>query len=156
MIRLLLSLALVTLMIGCSRTASTGASGLITDRGIFPSPSGASQLVIGSKSNSLVDYKIINAVTKKDFFPDNLFSDAMRWAAFWQDDDTLWVHSSDIGLSVWKRDPQGDFTQEWLGTRSELIPSIPTEIWDFLPSSTKRQWEPLRKQASGGNGGQAR
>ena len=105
-------------------------------------------MVIGSKPKSLVDYRIVNVATQKEFVPDRLFSDAMRWAAFWQDDDTLWVHSSDIGLSVWKRDSQGGFSQEWLGERSELVPSIPAAVWEFLPSSLKRQWEPLRKQNS--------
>jgi hypothetical protein len=105
-------------------------------------------LVIGSKAKSLVDYKIVHAATNREYSPENLFSDAMQWAAFWQDDDTLWVRSSDIGLSVWKWDPQGGFSQEWLGPSSMLVPSVPAEIWDILPSSIKRQWEPLRKQRS--------
>ena len=148
MTRFLPTLLLLVLLSGCTRSGSTGTGGLITDRGAFPSPSGSSQLVIGSKPKSLVDYRIVSVATKKESVPDRLFSDAMRWAAFWQDDDTLWIHSSDLGLSVWKRDPQGSFSQEWLGERSELVASIPAEMWDFLPSSLKRQWEPLRKQNS--------
>jgi hypothetical protein len=105
-------------------------------------------LVIGSKPKSLVDYRIVDVATQKESSPDRLFSDAMRWAAFWQDDDTLWVHSSDIGLSVWRRGAQGSFSQVWLGEKSELVPTIPAEIWDFLPSSFKRPWDSLRKQIS--------
>lgn len=104
--------------------------------------------MISSESESLVGYKIVNVATMKEFAPDRLFSKSMRWAAFWQDDNTLWVHSSDIGLSVWKRDSRGRFSQEWLAEGSELVSSIPAEIWDFLPSSLRRKWEPLRKQDS--------
>lgn len=152
MTRLVPMLLLVMLLSACSRSGSTGTGGLITNRGTFPSPSGSSHLVIGSKSKSLVDYKIVDVSTKKASGPDHLFSDAMRWAAFWQDDDTLWVHSSDIGLSVWRREAQGSFSQVWLGEKSELVPTIPAEIWDFLPSGLKRQWDSLRKQNSEPNG----
>ena len=148
MTRILPTLFLVVSLSACSRSGSTATGGIITDRGTFPSPSGSYQLVIGSKPESLVDYRIVNVATKKEFTPDRQFSDAMRWAAFWQDDDTLWVHSSDIGLSVWKRNSQGVFSQEWLGERSELVRTIPKELWSVLPSTLKRRWEPLRKQNS--------
>ena len=136
------------LMSACSRDVPTRGDGLISDRGVFSSPSGSSQLVVGSSSKSLVDYKIVDVETKREFKPNFLFSDAMRWAAFWQDDDTLWVQSSDIGLSVWKRDTQGDFSHILLGERKEMIQNIPTEIWDFMPSSSKRRWEQLRNPES--------
>ena len=148
MTRLITTFLLVVLLSSCSRRGSVTTGPLIKDRGTFPSPSGSSQLVISSKSRSLVDYKIVDVATKKEFAPDHLFSDAMRWAAFWQDDDTLWVHSSDIGLSVWQRDPQHGFSQVWLGKENELVPTIPDEIWDSLPSSSQRQWRNLRKKAS--------
>jgi len=148
MTRLFPSLFLVVLLAACSRSESTNTRELITDRGSFPSPSGSYQLVIGSKSKSLVDYKIVNVATKEEFTPKHLFSDTMRWAAFWEDDNALWIHSSDIGLSVWKRDSRGGFSQEWLGKKSDLVPTIPTELWAFLPSSLKRKWEPLRRQNS--------
>ena len=148
MTRVFPTFLIVVLLSACSQSGSIGTDDLITDRGVFPSPSGSSQLVIGSKAKSLVDYKIVDVATKKESAPDRLFSDAMRWAAFWQDDDMLWVHSSDIGLSVWRRESQGGFSQEWLDERSELVASVPAEIWDFLPSSLKRQWEPLRNRTS--------
>lgn len=130
------------------RYGSTEKGGLIAERGVFPSPSRAYQVEIGSKSWSLVDYKIVNVATKQEYSPKYLFSDAMQWAAYWQDDDTLWVDSSDIGLSVWKRNSQGAFSHEWLGKESDLVPTIPAEIWNFLPSCLKHQWEPLRQHKS--------
>jgi len=145
--RVVLLLFLIVTLIGCSRGGFTGGNKLITKRGTFPSPLGTSQLVVGSKSASLVDYKIADDTTRKEYRPAMLFSDVMRWAAFWENDHTLWVHSNDIGLSVWKRGSTGEFSQEWLGEESKLIPSIPPEIWDFLASSSKRQWEPFRKQS---------
>ena len=142
------TLALLLLLSACSRNSVPGKGGLITERGAFPSPSGAFRLEIGSKSQSLVDYRIVDVATGRESRPDHLFSDAMRWGAFWQADDTLWVHSSDIGLSVWKRDAQGSWVQEWIGGRLEWIPRIPGQVWDFLPSSYKREWAALRKQNS--------
>lgn len=145
MTRLIPMLLLAAILTGCSRGGATRNARLITKQGTFPSPSGTFQLVIGSKPESLVDYKIVEIATQKEFVPDRLFSSVMRWAAYWQDDNTLWVHSSDIGLSVWRRDWRGGFYQVWLGERSELIPIIPPEVWDFLPSSLRRQWNSLRK-----------
>jgi len=139
-------LLLLVLLSAC--TQNVPDDGVITDRGIFPSPSGSSHLIIEYKSKSLVDYKIVDITTRKEFAPDKPFSNAMRWAAFWQDDDTLWVHSSDIGLSVWKRDSDGIFTQEWPGERTELVHSIPDDLWEFIPSSIKRQWESLHDHDS--------
>lgn len=152
MTRVFPTFLLMVVLSACSRSGSTATGGLIMHRGTFSSPSGSYKLVIGSKPKSLVDYRIVNIARRKESTPDRLFSDAMRWAAYWQDDDTLWVHSSEIVLSVWKRDSRGGFSQQWLGEGSKLVPSRPAEIWDFLPSSLKRQWEPFRKQNSEPNG----
>ena len=136
------------LLYGCAPSSPSASSNLVTDRGTFPSPSGAYELVIGSKSKSLVDYKIVSVATKQEFAPENLFSDTMRWAAFWENDKALWVHSSDIGLSVWKADSSDAYTQSWVGRDTSLVPAIPQELWDFLPSSSKRQWAALRQPNS--------
>lgn len=139
MTRLLTTFLLIVLLSACSRSGPATPGRLITSQGTFPSPSGLSQLVIGHKSRSLIDYKIVEVATKKESAPEHLFSEAMRWAAFWQDDDTLWVHSSDIGLSVWRRDSQRGFSQVWIGKDSALVPTIPPEIWEYMPSSSKRR-----------------
>jgi hypothetical protein len=100
--------------------------------------------VIFLESETRVNYRIVDTANQDEFRPGMHFSHLMRWAAFWQDDDTLWVHSSDIGLSVWKRDSQHRFSQEWLYQRSHLVSDIPIELWDYLPSSLRRQWESQR------------
>lgn len=41
---------------------------------------------------------------------------------------------------------RGRFTQEWLGSASDSVPTMPAEVWAFLPSSLQRQWAPLRRQ----------
>lgn len=135
----------VMFLYSCAPSRPSASSNLVTDRGTFPSPSATYELVIGSKSKSLVDYKIVSVATKQEFAPESLFSDAMRWAAFWENDEALWVHSSDIGLSVWKADSSGMFTQTGVGRNPSLVAKIPQELWDFLPSSSKRQWAALRQ-----------
>jgi hypothetical protein len=132
----------------CSQSGSTTTGRLITSRGTFMSPSGTYQLVISSRSKSFVDYKIINVATKEEVAPKNLFSDVMRWAAYWEDDNTIWVYSSDIGTSVWRQNSKEGFSQEWLGERPELVSRIPAELWSFMPSSLRRRWEPLHQKIS--------
>lgn len=100
----------LSLFVGCT-SSGPSAGKLIRKRGTFPSPGGTYDLVIGKKSRSLVDYKIVELSSNQEFAPKHLFSDAMRWAAFWENDSVLWVHSSDIGLSVWKADSAGTFSQ---------------------------------------------
>jgi len=133
-------LAAGLLLQACSPPSPSASSNLIKRRGSYPSPGGSYSLEIGRKSTSLVDYKIVSVSTRKEFAPKDLFSDAMRWAAFWENEGALWVHSSDMGISVWQADKNGDFTQTWLGPNSELVPKIPQEVWDYMPSSTHRHW----------------
>ena len=144
--RQVLTVFLVALLTACSRKDPVASSSLITQRGSFPSPSGSYQLVIGTKSRSLVDYKIVNVATKQEFAPEHHFSDAMRWAACWQKGDVLWIYSGDIGSSVWRRDTKGVFTEESLADKPELIRAIPAELWSFMPSSLKIRWERFRRQ----------
>jgi len=144
MTRLVSTLCTAILLASCSQSGPAPAGGLITDRGSFPSPLSNHILVIGSKTETLVDYRIVNAATEAEFAPKKLFSDTMRWAACWEDDDTLWVYSSDNGLSVWKRSSNSTFAQQWLIQRADLIPTIPPNLWNFLPNSLKRQWKSVR------------
>lgn len=148
MTRIVSTLYAALLLAACSPNNKTPAAGLITNQGSFPSPSGGQILVVGTKPKSLVDYKIINSATRVEFAPENLFSDAMRWAACWESDETLWIHSSDVGLSVWQRNPNGNFNQHWVGDKTDLIPKIPIALWNFLPSSIKKQWESHRQSDS--------
>jgi hypothetical protein len=131
---------------GCSPVASQiqPADGLIVSAGRFPSPSGPAELVIFLETATRVSYAIVKTADQEEVTPGNHFSHLMRWAALWQDDDTLWVHSSDIGLSVWKRDSQDRFSQVWLGPTSQLVTGIPNELWNYLPSSLRRRWESQR------------
>lgn len=145
MTRLVSILYAALLLAACSPNNKTPAAELITNQGSFPSPSGAHILEVGTKPKSLVDYKIINSATRAEFAPKKLFSDAMKWAAYWEDDKTLWIHSSDVGLSVWQQNSEGAFTRAWVGHKTDLIPKIPIALWNFLPSSIKKQWESHRQ-----------
>lgn len=137
-------LLVIFLLHGCFSDSSTTPDNLITGRGQFKSPKGTYDLLIGSKENSLVDYKIIRTETSEEFTPLQLFSEAMRWAFYWENDKTLWVFSSDIGTSVWKMKSDGKLSQEWVGRNPKLIESIPQELYDFLPSILRRKWNEER------------
>ena len=137
-------LFVILLVQSCSKGTTTVPSDLITSRGKFLSPNGTYELVVGKSSKSLIDYKIIRIASTDEFTPEHLFSDIMRWAFYWENDTTLWVYSSDIGTSVWKGAPDGTFSEERVGRKPELIPSIPQELYDYL-SKRQPKTDPLRQ-----------
>ena len=130
---ILLALALL----GCTPSSTVTPTNLITNPGKFASPGGSRELVISAGAGSLIQYKIIHRPTQNEFVPDRAFSDAMRWAFCWEGDDTLWVHSSDIGTSVWKIGSDGAFSQHWIEADTSVGHSVPRVLYDYLPASLR-------------------
>ena len=116
------------------------SSPLIRSTGTYPSPSGSWTLEVFRGQGSLIQYRIMDQDLDAMFGPEMNFSDFHRWAFFWESDSRLWCHTSDLGTSVWTLNKDGMWTQHWINRESKYIEEIPEVLYEFLPSSAKRQW----------------
>jgi hypothetical protein len=117
------------------------SSPLIRSTGTYPSPSGTWTLEVFRGEGSLIEYSIMDRDLNVAFGPEMNFSDFHRWAFFWESDTRLWCHTSDIGTSVWILDNNGVWTQHWLGRESKYVAEIPEVLFEYLPSSMKKEWQ---------------
>jgi hypothetical protein len=115
------------------------SSPLIKSTGTYPSPSGSWTLEVFRGEGSLIEYRIIDRDLNQAFAPEIRFSDFHRWAFFWESDSRLWCHSSDIGTSLWTLGKDGVWTQHWSGRESKQVEEIPEVLYEFLPSSMKKE-----------------
>ena len=75
--------------------------GVIYYPGTYPCKSGKLALVVAVSSSNIVEYKILERSTGQQLVASNAGSVYQRWFFLWDDTDSLWVHSSDIGGTVW-------------------------------------------------------
>jgi hypothetical protein len=115
------------------------SSPLIKSTGTYPSPSGSWTLEVFRGEGSLIEYRIMDRDLNVAFKPEIRFSDFHRWAFFWESDSRLWCHSSDIGTSLWTLGKDGVWTQHWPGRESKHVAEMPEVLYEFLPSSMKKE-----------------
>ena len=131
--------ALVALAIaGCGRR--TTQSGLILERGTYPSPHAVYDLVV-SLNEGLVTWRVVDRKTTetKAACPYR-FSTYQRWFFFWDNQDRLWTYNSDIGpFSVWSKTPDQRFVETQVEARSESIKQVPKDVRIYLPHSMIKQ-----------------
>ena len=137
-------------LVGCERSAKP-PPGLIVNLGDYPSPSSRYTLQVTNPKRTLVNYVIVDHESGREFAPEYDFSKVHRWALFWEGDNRLWCHSSDIGLSVWIRQNDGSFLQEWFRQGEPLIVEIPAPIYDHLSESMQNLLDALPRESQEAN-----
>jgi hypothetical protein len=64
-----------------------------------------------------------------------------RWFLFWDKDDNLWVHSSDVGCSVWRKKDLGLYVNDQCTPDSAAVyKSMPDEVFERMPESVRTKW----------------
>ncbi len=87
-----------------------------------------------NERNNLIEY----SVESKDgslTIPRKSFSALHNWAFYLENDGTLWVFSSDMGHSVWKRNSQGIFKETAFDhylSREEIPKHIYNSLADYF------------------------
>ncbi len=61
-----------------------------------------------------------------------------RWCVFWDEENTLWVWSSDIGGFFWEKNKTGKYEQNEVKS-TEHFNKMPIEVFSFLPSSLRKK-----------------
>jgi len=149
MLRRLLIVFCASVMAGCgadrSPVATTPATtaaqqgGLFSAFGTLASDDGSWIVTTKRRSKSLVDYTITDAATGTVHATGGGFSDAMRWFLYWDAQNRLWTHNSDMGpFGVWTFDGASAFTFHQVQAGDVLVGSIPQPVSSNLPSSVQR------------------
>ncbi len=136
------------ILVGCERGAKP-PPGLIVNLGDYTSPSSRYTLQVTNPKRTLVDYVIVDNESGREFAPEYDFSNVHRWAFFWEGDNRLWCHSADIGLSVWTRQSDGSFLQEWFRRGEPFIAELPAPIYDHLSESMQSLLDASPREGQG-------
>lgn len=99
-----------------------------------------------SNTNDLIDYYVLS--TKKDTLlkAPYSFNDFHNWMMYWDKHDMLWVHSSDIGSSIWIKDSLNKYKPYDILHDSIPIHLMPEEIYNNLPSSIQERVDQKRRK----------
>lgn len=115
--------------------------GMFSEFGSLTSDDGNWVVKTSRTGESLVDYEICDAETGKVYVKAGGFSFAMRWCMYWDQENRLWVHNSDMGpLRVWVHDGTA-FKAHDMTAGDPLLGSIPDVVANALPKSTLRHLE---------------
>ena len=124
-------------MIMALRTDLAGGGGVIKSPGRHPSRSGAFSVLVSISDCGIVKYEVTNVTTGRKLVSADAGSTYQRWFFVWDDSDNLWVHSSDLGGTVWVRGTDGAFREE-SPFSPERLKTMPPEYRAGLPRSLKR------------------
>lgn len=73
-------------------------------------------------------------------------STTQRWFVCWDENGWLWFDSSDIGGTVWRPEAAtGRYSSTPLTSDRALIRSMPSEVFDALPTTLQEQWQEFCK-----------
>ncbi|MBN2578914.1 MAG: hypothetical protein JXB10_07980 [Pirellulales bacterium] len=129
----ILPFILLTIITGCVRAPS----GIIDRFGTFASPDQRFALVISKKEKSIVAFTVSSANNGRILYSDRIGSDAQRWCFYWDEQGRLWAYSSDTGyFRVITFRPDGTVSKSEVDKNTQ----IPKPVYEFLPSSMKRNW----------------
>ena len=68
------------------------------------------------------------------------FSNAMRWFLYWDDNNQLWTHNSDMGpFGVWTYDGQSQFVLHKISAGDPVLATAPLTVVDNLPNTLKKR-----------------
>ena len=137
---ILTALALLACDARTRGTAATKAGPvLITALGSYASPNGTWAVTATRRSRTLVDYTITDTRSGAVLAQGGGFSDAQRWFLYWDADNRLWTHNSDMGpFGVWIYDDQSRFELHEIAAADPLLDSAPPLVLNNLPNSIKR------------------
>ena len=91
---------------------------------------------------AIVQFEVRSAHNAEPMFSGDVGSDWSRWSLFWSDNDELWVNSSDVGVYVWQKEKNGVYERSVV--TSDLVPLMPSPVFDTLPSVLRKDWQGLR------------
>jgi hypothetical protein len=130
-------MALVLLLTGCD--GKPPQNKVIASSGSYASPDGRYMLAIQITAKKTVAYSVTEKQSGRQMARGDAGSLYQRWFFFWEPSGTLWVHSSDIGGSVWSADTP-TFTQHALEKGGPWIAKMPSEVKTNLPQSLRKEW----------------
>jgi hypothetical protein len=126
---------------GCDRrnTATTPTAGTEINRaGTYVLASGRLELNVREGDNGNLQYKLRRVADGQNLFSGSAGSPRHRWCVFFDDEERLWVHSSDIGDWVWLPS-DGTYSKHTIRMGEKLPAPVPKGFLDCLPQSMKRE-----------------
>lgn len=125
---------------GNKNTIENWHGGLIRTPGTYVSQDQQYSIHVDVDSDKILHYsvqdisgnEIIKSVERPSAF--------QKWCLFWDKNENLWVHSSDIGDFAWEKEPDGIYHQYPLFDDVNLQRQMPQEIFDCLPDSIRQLW----------------
>jgi hypothetical protein len=72
-------------------------------------------------------------------------SNAQRWFLCWDDKDNLWFDSSDIGMVVWRNDPQlGKYVEIPVAGQPDIVKAMPEVVFSSLFQGDQAKYRKFR------------
>ena len=131
---------------GAASSPTKVAQVLIDSDGTYLLDPGDYKLVVSLQPDGgghLVAYELREPVADAVVASGDAGGNASRWFFYWSVDQELWVHSSDVGTFVWRKQSGAGY-QRHLVTDDATIRGMPAAVFDALPDSLKRRWSAKR------------
>ena len=109
---------------------------LFTQTGTY-SLQGTEDLLCVSTEDSMIVFKLEKAGQSQTF--NEGASSHSRWSAYWDEaQQRIWFNSSDIGLFLYQRQSDGNYSRAQVASNSSIGKEMPAVFFDTLPSSVTR------------------
>lgn len=111
---------------------SAWKEGLIKKYGTYKTESGSYSITVSETPKGILNYVAKTQEGNALIISDEEASIYQRWSLYWDSSTAyLWVHSSDVGVFVWRPEDSGKYKKEAV----DNLESMPRAIYMELPSS---------------------
>lgn len=104
------------------------------------------KLHVGMNDDKILWYVVRDDVGEEIIKSIEQASCLQKWSLYWDTNNWLWVESSDIGGFVWKKEKNGSYKQYPVIDDANLYKIMPQEIFEMLPTSTKKKWQSVKTE----------
>jgi hypothetical protein len=124
-----ISMIFIVFYLGSCSSEPEWKGGIITEAGVYDN--GMLKVVVKDQDYAL-SYLMVRSNRDTLFCSDREFSSFHRWALHLDNENNLWIFSSDIGHACWKKDLTHETynKQEYFGPISK--DSIPADVYNTL------------------------
>lgn len=113
---------------------------LIRTDGVYLSGDSNCKLLVESNEDGNLRVTLQNAADNAVLITGTFGGIYQRWFVYWDKDDSVWIHTSDLRSSpwVWVCDPDGRYIQMRVKS-SQLVNAVPRAVMENLPTSRQRE-----------------
>lgn len=117
------------------------SGGFIRNYGTYKIKKKGSVIDVDKNSDGILTYQVRDDSGKLMIESNENASVYQRWFLYWDKDENLWVNSSDVGCSVWKKNNHGLYVNDQCTPDSAAVyKSMPDEVFERMPESVRAKW----------------